>query len=303
MKHFLGPALGLLMISCAASAADLGMEAPPLKIAQWMKGGPVDLAAGRGKQIHVVEFWATWCSPCRESIPHLTALQQRFKNRGLVVVGISNEKAEEVKPFLARMGTNMNYVVALDDREMTTTNYLHAFEIEGLPHAFVIDKEGRVAWQGHPMVGLEEVIEDIVEDRYDIGAAKRAFAAEKTMAEYFGRATETTNSVELLNFGNQILEDGAGSPTLLNEFAWTILTHPRLKHRDIPLATRAARLAMDKTEGKVATIMDTYARALFESGKMKEAVEIQQKAISVATDPVEREELEKTLHLYQPATR
>jgi peroxiredoxin len=167
----------LFALVSMAPAAELGMEAPGLKISQWIKGGPVDLSAGRGTNIYVVEFWATWCAPCRVSIPHLTELQGRYRERGVVIMGVSDETEEKVRPFVERMGKAMDYSVAIDDDRQTGAAYLEAFGIDGIPHAFVIDKAGRIAWQGHPLQGLDQVLEDILEDRHDIAAANLGLTA------------------------------------------------------------------------------------------------------------------------------
>ena len=174
------------LLAAVSLGAQLGDPAPALDIKEWIQGGPVDLAAGKGKTVHVVEFWATWCGPCRTSIPHLTELQKRFKDKGVVFIGVSNEKSDVVKKFVTKMGDKMDYAVAIDGGK-TSEGYMEAFNINGIPHAFVVDKEGRIIWQGHPMAGLDTTLEKVVSGKYDLAAAKaesakRAAEEEKEMA-------------------------------------------------------------------------------------------------------------------------
>jgi hypothetical protein len=122
------------------------------------------------------------------------------------------------------------------------------------------------------------------------------------MRDYFEQATTGSDAPEpaaLRSLGDQIVKDGGGSPGLMNEFAWILLTHPKIERRDLELATRAARLAYDRSEGKDASIIDTYARALFDGGKVTEAIDLQKKAIALTTDETERAQLETTLKQYQ----
>ena len=68
----------------------------------YIKGKPVTFEKGK---VTVVEFWATWCPPCKESIPHLTKVQKQYKDKGVTVIGISNEQElETVKTFVDRTG-------------------------------------------------------------------------------------------------------------------------------------------------------------------------------------------------------
>jgi len=83
-------AAGVLLASGAvAQTAKLGDKAAPLSVKEWIEGGPAD--ALDGKHIYVVEFWAAWYPPCRTSIPHLTELQKKFKDKGVVFIGVSAE--------------------------------------------------------------------------------------------------------------------------------------------------------------------------------------------------------------------
>src|SRR5206468_3746931 len=138
--------VSLLAIAGAlhANSAELGMSAPALHVGEWVKGQAVNLDQGKGKNIYVVEFWATWCPPCRASIPHLTELQKKFKDKGVTFIGISDETVSVVKPFVNKMGVKMEYTVAVDKDEKTSAAYMGAFGVGGIPHAFVVDKGGAI---------------------------------------------------------------------------------------------------------------------------------------------------------------
>lgn len=127
----------------------IGDAAPPLDVTT-IKGEPVNLRDGKGKNVVIVEFWATWCGPCRDSIPHLTALQKRYGDKGLVIIGISDEAPETIRSFVNKMGSQMDYTVAADKDRQTWRRYMAAVGAEGIPHAFVVDKSGSLIWHGHP---------------------------------------------------------------------------------------------------------------------------------------------------------
>jgi len=131
-----------------------GEPAAALAVAHWVKGESVDVSSG----VHVVEFWATWCPPCRTSIPHLTALQEKFKDRGVNIIGVSDEELATVEAFVNKMGDKMAYTVAID-AGATSKGYMGKYGVGGIPHAFVV-KDGEIVWHGHPMAKLEAAIED-----------------------------------------------------------------------------------------------------------------------------------------------
>ncbi|MGH7994493.1 MAG: TlpA family protein disulfide reductase [Limisphaerales bacterium] len=93
----------------------------------------------KGKVV-ILDFWATWCGPCRAEIPDFIVLQKQYEKQGLVVVGLSVDEAgaEVVKPFAQKLG--MNYPVVLADEKTQ-----EAFGgIEAVPTTFIIDREGRI---------------------------------------------------------------------------------------------------------------------------------------------------------------
>jgi len=104
----------------------------------------------------LMEFWATWCPPCRESIPHLNAIYDQYHPKGLSVVGISNEDAAKVQAFMRQVP--MKYPVALDPQ----MRYGSALNVHAIPHAFLVNRAGKVVWDGHPMTLTEADIEKVL---------------------------------------------------------------------------------------------------------------------------------------------
>jgi hypothetical protein len=174
-----------------------------------------------------------------------------------------------------------------------------AFNEGGIPHAFVVDQKGRLVWHGHPMNGLDQVVAKVVDGTFDLTAAKKVAALQQLIPEYFNAVAKGKPSPEVAASGTRIVEEGAADPNMLNEFAWTILTHPAIAHRDLELAIAAAKKAFDETKGQDPSIMDTYARALFDTGKVAEAIAMEKKAIAACQDADLKEHLQESLQLFE----
>lgn len=151
-------------VAVATLPTKLGDAAYPLTGLTWVKGEPVTISPGK---VYVVEFWATWCPPCRESIPHLTQLQAKYKDR-VTFVGVSQEKPGVVKPFVSDLGDKMAYTVAVDVAGEVNKGYMRAFGQGGIPTAFVVDASGKIVWHGHPMSPIEEVLDQVLAGTYSI---------------------------------------------------------------------------------------------------------------------------------------
>jgi peroxiredoxin len=106
----------------------------------------------RGKVV-LLNFWATWCPPCRKEMPDLEALYERFKEQGLVVLAISDEDAAKVTPFLAER--NITYPVLLDPGRKVNEQ----LQIEGIPKTFVYDRGGKLVAQSIDMRTQRQFLE------------------------------------------------------------------------------------------------------------------------------------------------
>jgi peroxiredoxin len=109
-----------------------------------LQGNPWHLRDLKGKVV-LVNFWATWCPPCRKEMPDLQALYDRYKDQGFVVVSISDEEAAKVQPFIAEQ--KITYPVLLDPGRKVTD----LFQVEGIPKSFVYDREGKLVAQSIDM--------------------------------------------------------------------------------------------------------------------------------------------------------
>lgn len=201
-RNFIALATGTLLLTAGTfetfAASKIGDAAAPLQIAEWVKGDAVDLADVKGKKIVVVEFWATWCGPCKASIPHLTELQKKFADRGVVFIGVSSEDSAKVRPFVEQMGDKMGYTVATDDNRKTSDGYMKAYGQKGIPCAFIVDREGRVAWVGHPMGDLEKQLEKLATAPVaESPADKKRAEAQRRLQEFTELAAQGGDSTKL----------------------------------------------------------------------------------------------------------
>ncbi len=106
----------------------------------------------RGKVV-LVNFWATWCPPCRKEMPDLETLYQRFGQQGLVILGISDEDAATVRPFIAKQGTT--YPILLDLGRKVN----ELFQIDGIPKTFIYGRDGKIVAQSIDMRTQKQFLE------------------------------------------------------------------------------------------------------------------------------------------------
>jgi len=159
----------------------LGKPAPEFAVEKWLTAEP----ARKGKFV-LIDFWATWCGPCRKAIPELNALHKQFGDR-VVVIGVSDEAEEKVR---ALKDPRIEYASAID----TQGRMKKALGVKGIPHVILVDPAGVVRWEGFPLLEGYELNERAVREVLDqaaapekvcalnrdgIGGAKKQWALEK----------------------------------------------------------------------------------------------------------------------------
>ena len=182
---------GLALAVTAARAAELigpGSPAPALDVKKWYKGTPVKQLAK--DKTYVVEFWATWCGPCIQSIPHVTKLAKA--NPDVTFIGVSiweEDEGTKIKDFVAKMGKDMDYNVGYSGNKTgMAESWMNAAAQNGIPAAFIV-KNGVIQWVGHPMT-MDQPLADVKSGKFDVKKFKAEFdkQAEATRAQMAARA-------------------------------------------------------------------------------------------------------------------
>jgi thiol-disulfide isomerase/thioredoxin len=142
----------------------VGDPAPPVKADKWLQGAEVK-ALEPGKT-YVVEFWATWCGPCIVMMPHMAELQHEYASKGVTFIGFSskdpNNSQEKVVAFVEKRGPKLGYTFAYQDSRETNDAWMKAAARNGIPCCFVVNKDGKIAFIGHPMY-LDIVLPKVVD--------------------------------------------------------------------------------------------------------------------------------------------
>lgn len=156
MKQTMSFVFALFML-CACTlplcAAEVGQAAPEISAEHWFNAASFSLDSVKDKVV-VVEFFATWCPPCRRSIQHIKEIYEKHKDKGLVVASLSNEDRNTIAAFNKK--ALITWVVGAE------SNSASDYGVSGIPHAFII-VDGKIVWAGHPMSGMEAEIEKQLE--------------------------------------------------------------------------------------------------------------------------------------------
>jgi thiol-disulfide isomerase/thioredoxin len=293
----------------------VGDPAPELRIKTWIQGAP--FAAFQPGAVYVVEFWATWCNPCRRSIPCLAAIQDEYADEELRVVAIASSEHHDdqyVREFVSRWAEEIPYSVAYENDAGNYQRWMGAAGLSRIPLAFVVDRAGRIAWVGHPLRGLRSAVQRVMAGQFDLTQhveyERKAELVEAALER--GRWDLASPLIdELVEYDGELFASQAfrkfrhlicdeeyqaafdfarrtsktsfhDSAEGLNSVAWEIVEPMkcRIPEPDLALALSFAERADELTGGADASILDTLARVHFRLGHLETAVELQERAVA-----------------------
>ena len=313
--------IAIIALACGQSAnaqignrLSVGDPAPGLSIEEWVKGDQTGIERGT---TYVIEFWATWCGPCRKSIPHLTKLQQEYEPDQLRIIGITNEEVDVVKSYVRKQGRKMDYTVAVDKRQATNRAWMKAAGKNGIPTAFIVGPEGSVQFIGHPLAPeFDEALTKIIDGRYNQKlmnqAAGHLQAIEKyrkmknwqqyddVTAEVIQRdprifyflilerfqvfMNEQKDPAKAYEYAREVIESYPDDPELLSWLGEMIAFDPEIPdaQRNLDVALAAATAARVNGRPNDPRWVMGEAMVRFQRGEVDDAVALQEKAYFMA---------------------
>lgn len=211
----------------------IGSKAPQLDIEHWVSNGngkfkPVKkFEAGK---VYVVEFWATWCGPCVMSMPHLAATQEKYAEKGVQLISVSDEDLETVEGFLKRpvKGSDKEeetygkltsaYCLTTDPDKSVNADYMEAAGQNGIPTCFIVGKSGQIEWIGHPME-MDEPLEKVVGDSWDRAAHLAKFKKDQQLSVLMAKVSRPMQSGNIkaaLKVLDKARDEAAGDDAMLS---------------------------------------------------------------------------------------
>jgi hypothetical protein len=312
----------------------LGDDAPVIDDVEWVQGEP--LTGFEPGKIYVLEFWAIRARQGLIARARLSDLQERFRDQGVTIVGITREDPEALKEFLAAddgqgapRSARMRYTLASDPDDSLRAAYLAAAGAQ-VPTAFVVGRDGKIEWIGFPRY-VDAVVEAVVDGRWDregflevlelrrdlnrAMSRRRARRAVEILDELIVKDLARINEHRLRKInillrtahnaeaaytvGRAFVRDNWDDADALNQIAWFVVDEPGIRTRDLAFAMEAARRANELTKGKSPAILDTVARVYWEQGEVGTAIVWQCRALEQAVGTSWERSIRQTLQRYE----
>ncbi len=135
----------------------VGDAAPELSIATWWQDKT--LAKFEKNRVYLVDFWASWCPPCRASFPELAKFKAKYGSEGLEVVAVSiDDNPDDAAQFLTTQGGKFDFFVGVDKDGASWKNWGTAAGCNSIPTTFLVSATGKILWVGHPVEVEKQIL-------------------------------------------------------------------------------------------------------------------------------------------------
>ncbi len=331
-------ALGTALVTALSPLALAG----PLKVAEQMPdlGGKVNWLKGEESlkfeegTVYVLDFWATWCAPCIQAMPHVNELAEMYRDDDVEVIGVAVFEQAGQAPtdrWVERKGDEISYAMVESVDGAVEEAILRPLGVTGIPTIAIVDRSGRLAWTGHPYE-MDRVLERVVanvdvagllgksegmlreanklaqggdwdgalQKLEDVIALDHSLFGNYAVNSYGVQLVRLKREEEAATYGRTIIENVINeSPDDLANLAYFIVSKP-LAERDLKLAAMAIERAQ-KLRPDDSMLLDIHASVLHMQGDAEGAVKTQERAIELAEDDAERSRLKAKLTEYAAA--
>ena len=318
----------LLVLSISANAIAsaeplrVGDPAPGINVSGWLQEAP-DWSESALQRHTVVAFWATWCPLSRLVLTRMDSLLAQPSHRDVRILAFTLEREPMVRAFLDTSGWD-NLGIACDEDQKAAQDWLDATagpESQSFPYAFII-RNGvpgvgdQVLWMGpmadfyadEPLEAFEFALWQAVTGEFDLAAEMRRADEVERSRSLFPEIFAALDDMDLDRL-EPLLEEVTRieiatewKSTLVNNMnnvAWKLVTYEGCSDRHRELAMRAAQIALENRGRDNAGFMDTYARVLHDTGRLREALAAQERAVELARGTRHLPELLEALGRYR----
>ncbi len=200
----------------SAQTLRVGSKAPALDIAHWISDGGgayPHVSEFKPGKIYVVEFWATWCGPCLNAMPHLAELQEKYANK-IQFISVTDEPLSEISTLLTQTypGSNKTfgeltsvYSLTADPDGSTHRDYMKASQAEGIPTAYIVGSTGEIELIGHPM-SLDAPLKMMAEGTWDRESYFAAIKKKEMLMAQIDRAVDAGDLEQAFTLAKQLDE-------------------------------------------------------------------------------------------------
>lgn len=225
----------------------VGDPAPKIDQATWVKGSPVE--SWEAGKVYVLDFWATWCGPCRRSIPELAKTAKEYESKNVHVIGLAvwpRDGMVPTKKFVEQMGDGMPYTIAEDIDDKIGNDFMRAAGQNGIPTMMIVDQKGTLAWIGHPGKEFTKVLDKVVAGKFDAVAYETHRTELMTKAGEINKRLQTAAQAEdwsqCLSLFDEFLALDAEEFSAFHLYKYDVLA---TKMKDVEAAKKHGRAIVD----------------------------------------------------------